>query len=530
MKKLFYSLLAITFICFSGSTHAMKRKNTTLTIRNPQNTKQIQEPLWLPEETIAHIAGYCEPKEKNILMRLSHAFYTSLKNRTAILKANPFTVSMSDKIEDTIEYARLGNTEMIELLLNSGVKANYKNILGVSPFHAASDNKQTKAMQLLVAQGADVNELKETHALHEAAYTGDKKTIQELLSLKINPNLPLKNGNTALFIASTKGRTEVVKLLIDAGAVNHANNNGSNALLIASSKGHTDIVKLLIAAGANVDHVNNIGASTLLIASQNGHADIVKLLLTAGANVNTVTNSGWSALLIASEKSHTDIVKLLLDARANVNHVVKNEVSALIITSQNGHTNVAKLLIAAGANVNYTNNIGVSALLFASQNGYTDIVKLLLATGTNINHANNNGSIALFMASKNSHTDIVKLLLAAGADVNYANNHGVSALGVASYNGYTDIVKLLLAAGANMRQARATDSIIDLIIKKGDTPLQIAQKKDHTHIVELFEWQLQREETMKRLQNKEEIVYIDQDFQQDLKAFIDTLPNARNKK
>ena len=54
-------------------------------------------------------------------------------------------------------------------------------------------------------------------------------------------------------MASQEGQVEVVRLLIDAGAlINQALNNGATPLLIASQDGHVDIVRLLIDAGAMV--------------------------------------------------------------------------------------------------------------------------------------------------------------------------------------------------------------------------------------------------------------------------------------
>ena len=54
-------------------------------------------------------------------------------------------------------------------------------------------------------------------------------------------------------MASQNGHVEVVRVLIDAGAlINQANTNGATPLLMASQDGHVDVVRLLIDAGATV--------------------------------------------------------------------------------------------------------------------------------------------------------------------------------------------------------------------------------------------------------------------------------------
>ncbi|KAJ7767626.1 hypothetical protein B0H16DRAFT_1520241 [Mycena metata] len=56
--------------------------------------------------------------------------------------------------------------------------------------------------------------------------------------------------------------------------------DGATSLFIASKKGHTDIVKVLLAQNANIDaHMTNSKRETsLFIASKNGHSEIIKIL------------------------------------------------------------------------------------------------------------------------------------------------------------------------------------------------------------------------------------------------------------
>jgi ankyrin repeat protein len=54
-------------------------------------------------------------------------------------------------------------------------------------------------------------------------------------------------------------------------------------LTIASAKGRSDIVRLLLAAKADVSATDADGKTALMLALQNDHAEVAKLLTTATA-------------------------------------------------------------------------------------------------------------------------------------------------------------------------------------------------------------------------------------------------------
>ncbi|CAI8022700.1 Ankyrin-1, partial [Geodia barretti] len=63
-------------------------------------------------------------------------------------------------------------------------------------------------------------------------------------------------------------------------------NLGSTALHVAAQKGKTDVVRLLTEAGAQLDIQKTSGATPLFMACQNGHSDVVEILIRNGANIN----------------------------------------------------------------------------------------------------------------------------------------------------------------------------------------------------------------------------------------------------
>jgi ankyrin repeat protein len=377
-----------------------------------------------PQEIIAYIAGSCRPREKNLLMKICKDFYTCLKNKGLILQANPATISADDKIRMLTQYTYANNIPMMEFLLNNGVEANCSNIFGITPYHIACEKRSIAAMKLLVKHGADTNRLKpQVHPLHEACYIGDHEMVKALLHQKVNPNIVLANTYTPLHVASNTG--------------------------------YCAIVELLLYFGATVDYQDNEKNTALHHAVYNNRVDSADLLLKAGANVNHVDKEGFTPLCSASCYGYTEMAKLLIDYNPDVNRVSNN---------------------------------GYSALYAASQNGHTEIVQLLLNNAqTNIDYKNKLGSSALHRACYSGHTDIAQLLINAKAQINSKNNDGWSPLCAAAYAGYVPIVTLLLKNGATIDQALTADSKDDTLIKKGDTALQIAEKKGHVEVVKLLQ-------------------------------------------
>jgi ankyrin repeat protein len=261
--------------------------------------------------------------------------------------------------------------------------------------------------------------------------------------------------------------------------VNHRDKGGQGKtpLYIAVEKGHTEVVQLLLGAGADVNTATNNGVTPLYIAAQHGHIEVVQLLLGADANVNSATNTGATPLNIAAHEGYTEVVRLLLGACANVNTARNDGATPLHSAAVHGHAEVVQLLLGAGANVNSATNDGLTPLYIAAGKGHTAVVQLLLGAGANVNSATNDGATPLFIAALQGHTEVVQLLLGAGADVNTADNDGVTPLYFAVLQGHAEVVQLLLNARADVHAEN----------KDGDSPLTAATKKGHAEIVRLLQ-------------------------------------------
>jgi len=157
------------------------------------------------------------------------------------------------------------------------------------------------------------------------------------------------------FKAIEKGYIKLIKLLIKYGDIDVNIQDvfdERRPLHFASYDGHTEIVKLLIKAGADLNVQNKFGETPLHFANMDGHKDCIELLINAGADVNIQDNDGWTALHFASYSGYKDIVELLINAGVNVNLLSYQEFNtALHFASSYGHKDCVELLIKAGTDV-----------------------------------------------------------------------------------------------------------------------------------------------------------------------------------
>jgi len=99
--------------------------------------------------------------------------------------------------------------------------------------------------------------------IHAAVLTGNLEVVKQHIKAgtNINETEPM-SGSTPLISAATFGKTDIVKMLIDAGAdLTISNNDGTTPLHSAAFFCRVEIVQLLIDANADKTLRNNFGAT-----------------------------------------------------------------------------------------------------------------------------------------------------------------------------------------------------------------------------------------------------------------------------
>ncbi|KAM8939328.1 KN motif and ankyrin repeat domain-containing protein 3 [Pelodytes ibericus] len=156
-------------------------------------------------------------------------------------------------------------------------------------------------------------------ALHYSVSHSNFCIVQQLLDTEVcNVDRQNKAGYTAIMLAALAAVEKqedmnIVCRLFSLGNVNaKASQAGQTALMLAVSHGRQEMVQALLSCGANVNLQDDEGSTALMCASEHGRAEIVKLLLAqAGCDVTITDNDGSNALSIALEAGQNDIAMLL---------------------------------------------------------------------------------------------------------------------------------------------------------------------------------------------------------------------------
>lgn len=217
---------------------------------------------------------------------------------------------------------------------------------GQTPLSAACSCLDEKAVELLLASGADPN-FKNSDGqtcLYRVLHDGDtfnldfriredkntvcKKILSLLISAGMDKNAAISdNGDTALIAACRRADQKdklcykfAAALIASKCNLDAANLKGQNALMLISSQNGADANELQIAlleGGASVTESDQDGNTALHYAARNVNDSVAKemaemLFEFDFADADAVNNDGKTALEIATEQNNEPLVKLIL--------------------------------------------------------------------------------------------------------------------------------------------------------------------------------------------------------------------------
>lgn len=149
----------------------------------------------------------------------------------------------------------------------------------------------------------------------DAARQGRDDLLDGLIQSGMKPDERDAKGYTALILAAYNGQAKTVDFLIQKGASPcTTDSKGNSSLMGVAFKGETKIAQRLIAAHCDVNARNDEGQTALMMAAMFGRADVVKLLLVNGANPELRDKAGNTAVGLAQQQANPQMIALLTQA------------------------------------------------------------------------------------------------------------------------------------------------------------------------------------------------------------------------
>jgi ankyrin repeat protein len=339
-----------------------------------------------------------------------------------------------------------------------------------------------------------------------AAAAGSAEGVRLLLAKGGNVNARESvGGQTALMWAAGEGQTEVVKVLLEAGADPNVvgrvtalprlrgdggrmwvdyTSGGLTAAMFAARSGQPDIVRLLADHGADLNHANPDGLTALLIAVINDRTDAAAALLDKGANPND--GSMYEVVNLHNLRTNETVGEATRPRPWNKNAVSPIDLLAKLLDKGGDPMAVATHTLHADT-TGQPGPANQSAFARALQAQDVDALKVMLAKGLDVNLMSDTGTPLMSMMAgggrfgggfgaqpagyrfpgPRSAADAAKLLIAAGADVNAQRPNGETALHLAAAAGNVAMIQLLTDNGARL----------DITTAAGFTPLDYAMGK-----------------------------------------------------
>lgn len=366
-----------------------------------------------------------------------------------------------------------GSLEGAELLLRHGANPASPGTAdgGTFPLHRATYDRKKDIAKLLVSYGASVLTVNSTgHTpLHYAALIGDIELAELFLEKGADIHATEEYDNTPLsYVASDDLNAEVLKLLLDRGAVVHQ--GFTEALIfLATETGNDEVVAVLLQHGVKIDKekIKSDREELLLHAAQAGTASKIERLLKSGVAVDTCTEHGATALQVACFYGSVDVAKLLLRAGANPSCSDVDGNSAILASQE---PEIVAMLIEKGADLNATDDDGKSPLSNAVNSGFWEISKLLLAAGAkHCDQIEDDDELKLHSSHRSGDPREVKLLRQHGAVFSDTGATGLTPLYIAANAGRTRLVEELLQNGSD----------VNGVVEAGWSPLMAAASSDH---------------------------------------------------
>lgn len=193
---------------------------------------------------------------------------------------------------------------------------------------AAKRNDVETMTDLGKGLNANVKNVQNRTALHFAVACTNKEAVKLLLQRRVKVDQKDKYGVAPIHLAAWFGSLDILKLLVQAGAEQKAENEeGLNILHCAAINNHTEIVDYIVndLQMKELDKDDLSGHRAFALAAEHGCVKMLQVLMEPYNMATMKPNKrGDTPLHLAARNGHLDVVQLLLqsfDTRDEVNMV-----------------------------------------------------------------------------------------------------------------------------------------------------------------------------------------------------------------
>ncbi|ESP05113.1 hypothetical protein LOTGIDRAFT_101181, partial [Lottia gigantea] len=192
------------------------------------------------------------------------------------------------------------------LFMEHGCGLDIPDNEGLTPFHLAitlTDNNTSVLESILKSKIIDINSpLKDKSPLTLATERGHIECAVLLLQHGADATELDPNGQNSLHVAASKGKAELLQILMINQDVNCRNAENKTPLWLAAAEGQFDCAILLCMNGADPSLMGDIRVPALHFAAGSGQVKAAESFLQHGAEVTALDGNGNTALHVAASR------------------------------------------------------------------------------------------------------------------------------------------------------------------------------------------------------------------------------------
>ena len=265
--------------------------------------------------------------------------------------------------------------------------------------------------------------------------------------------VPLVRGKNAVITAALKEEWEIVRKLIDAGAVvESADETGLTALMVAAQQGNIDMMRTLLERQARIDYMDFEGRTAIHYAMTAGKRDAVELLLSLAPTFNPSSAAARDLLTAALASGDMAIFQTILERFPPTLEWTANTRRALDAALSHDMKEQVRLLLSKHPAAPTRDGGTVPLIAYAIATDDSVLFRTLLACGSDPN----------LVIPKAAEKEFMGLIKSKYLRLYIQEETGVNLLMLAAGLGKPDYVRALLDAGADRNRHTPREKMLPL--------------------------------------------------------------------